>query len=157
MIRVLFVCLGNICRSPTAHGLFAQLVRERGLQDRVAVDSCGTSGYHVGEGADGNMHRAAREAGYDLSDQVSRQLHRSDFDRFDVLVAMDRSNERGIRGAMPKGSSARVVRFMDFVPDAPGADVPDPYYGGMDGFRNVVELIERGCGPLLDHVLTLDP
>lgn len=156
MIRVLFVCLGNICRSPTAHGLFAQLVRERGLQDRVRVDSCGTSGYHVGEGADGNMARAAREAGYDLSDQVSRQLHRSDYTSFDLLVAMDRSNERTIKSRAPGGSEAEVVRFMEFVPDAPGPDVPDPYYGGMDGFHNVVSLIERGCGPLLDYALEQD-
>lgn len=155
MIRVLFVCLGNICRSPTAHGLFAQLVRERGLQDQVRVDSCGTSGWHAGEGADGNMARAAREAGYDLSDQVSRQLARSDYDDFDLLVAMDRSNEREIRSRMPHDSDAEVVRFTEFVPDAPDPDVPDPYYGGMDGFRDVVELIERGCPPLLEHVLAM--
>ncbi len=156
MIRVLFVCLGNICRSPTAHGLFAQLVRERGLEHRVRIDSCGTSGYHVGEGADRNMARAAREAGYDLSDQVSRQLRRSDYTDFDLLVAMDRSNERGIRSNMPSGSEAQLVRFMEFVPDAPGPDVPDPYYGGMDGFRDVVRLIEAGCEPLLEHVLAMD-
>jgi protein-tyrosine phosphatase len=156
MVRILFVCLGNICRSPTAHGLFRGLVQERGLAARIQVDSCGTSGYHVGEGADGNMQRAARDFGYDLSDQVSRQLHRSDYSDFDLLIAMDRANEREIRRRMPQGSEAEIVRFMSFVPNAPGQDVPDPYYGGLDGFREVVRLIERGCGPLLEHALALD-
>ncbi|MCP4869014.1 MAG: low molecular weight phosphotyrosine protein phosphatase [Proteobacteria bacterium] len=155
MTRVLMVCLGNICRSPTAHGVFRDLVRERGLQQRIDVDSCGTSSYHNGEGADANMVRAAAEQGIDLSDLHSRLLVRSDFHDFDLIVVMDGSNERNTEALRPAGNDTPVVRFMDFVPDAPSRDVPDPYYGGMDGFRNVVNLIRAGCGPLLDHALTL--
>jgi protein-tyrosine phosphatase len=155
MTRVLFVCLGNICRSPTAHGVLRALVQERGLSHRISVDSCGTSGYHNGDGADHNMVRAAAEQGIDLSDLVSRRLVVGDFTRFDLLVAMDSSNERGIERLRPAGSPTPVVRFMDFVPDARSRDVPDPYYGGMDGFRDVVDLIRAGCGPLVEHVLAL--
>lgn len=153
MIRVLFVCLGNICRSPTAHGVFRDLVAQRGLQGRVRVDSCGTSAYHNGEGADRNMVRAAAAQGIDLSDLVSRRLVPSDFDDFDVLVAMDSSNERDILRLQPRHNEADVVRFMDFVPDAATRDVPDPYYGGHEGFREVVDLVRAGSGPLLDYVL----
>ncbi len=153
--RVLFVCLGNICRSPTAHGVFRDLVQQRGLVDRVGVDSCGTSAYHNGEGADRNMVRAAAEQGIDLSDLVSRRLVGRDFDDFDLLVAMDGSNERNIERMRPPGRDVPVVRFMEFVPDAATRDVPDPYYGGYDGFREVVDLVRAGCGPLLEHVLTL--
>ncbi len=153
MIRVLFVCLGNICRSPTAHGVLRDLVTQRGLEARVEVDSCGTSAYHNGDGADPNMVRAAREQGIDLSDLVSRQLVDSDYRRFDLIVAMDRSNEQNIRRRMPSGCDVPVVRFMDFVPGATSPDVPDPYYGGIDGFREVVDLVRSGTGPLLQHVL----
>ena len=153
MTRVLFVCLGNICRSPTAHGVFRDLVRRSGLEQRVQVDSCGTSAWHNGEGADGNMVQAAREQGIDLSDLVSRKLQRSDFDNFDVIVAMDGRNEQDILAQQPSSCEAEVLRFMDFVPGASSRDVPDPYYGGMDGFREVVDLVVSGCGPLLEHVL----
>lgn len=153
MTRVLFVCLGNICRSPTAHGVLRDLVQQRGLEQRIGVDSCGTSSYHNGGGADPNMIRAAAEQGIDLSDLVSRQLTDSDFRDFDLLVAMDRSNESDIRRRMPAGTTARVVRFMDFVPGAGTPDVPDPYYGGLDGFREVVALVQAGCGPLLEAAL----
>lgn len=153
--RVLMVCLGNICRSPTAHGVFRDLIRERGLTGRIEVDSCGTSAFHNGEGADANMARAAAEQGIDLSDQHSRLFVAEDFVKFDLIVAMDGSNERNAELLRPPGNTVPIVRFMDFVPDAPSRDVPDPYYGGMDGFRNVVNLIRAGCGPLLDHALTL--
>ncbi len=156
MIRILFVCLGNICRSPTAHGVLRDVVRSRGLEGRVVVDSCGTSSYHNGEPPDSNMVRAAAEQGFDLSDLVSRKLVRRDYDDFDLLVAMDRSNEAGIRRGMPSGCGAEVVRFMEFVPDAPSPDVPDPYYGGIDGFREVVDLIRAGVDPLLEHALSMD-
>ena len=153
MIRVLFVCLGNICRSPTAHGVLRALVRERVLEHEIEVDSCGTSAYHNGEGADGNMVRAAKEQGIDLSDLVSRRLVTADYRRFDLLVAMDRANEREIERGRPSGCDVPVVRFMQFVPNASRPDVPDPYYGGIDGFREVVDLVRAGCGPLLDHLL----
>jgi len=155
LTKVLFVCLGNICRSPTAHGVLRDLVRERGLGGAIEVDSCGTSSYHNGEPPDANMSRTAAEQGIDLSTLRSRLLVVSDFAEFDLLVAMDGSNERDMERLRPRGNAVPVVRFMDFVPDAPGRDVPDPYYGGLDGFREVVDLIRAGCGPLLEHALAL--
>ena len=152
MTRVLFVCLGNICRSPTAHGVFRDLVRRSGLEQRVQVDSCGTSAWHNGEGADGNMVQAAREQGIDLSDLVSRKLQRSDFDNFDVIVAMDGRNEQDILAQQPSSCEAEVLRFMDFVPGASSRDVPDPYYGGPRGFDDVYEMLERSCQALLEEL-----
>lgn len=153
MKRVLFVCLGNICRSPTADGLLRAEIVRRGLQARVEVDSCGTSGYHVGELADANMRSVARDLGTDLSVLRSRQLTSADYRDFDVIVAMDRSNLAEIRSRQPQGTAPELLLFMDFVEDDDRPDVPDPYYGGRDGFVEVYHLVEDGVGPLLDHVL----
>ena len=153
MKRVLFVCLGNICRSPIAHAVFRHEIERRGLEAEVEVDSCGTSAYHVGEQADSNMRSVSRAHGVDLEWHRSRQLQPRDFGDFDLLVAMDRSNESGIRRLMPAAGGPDVVRFMSFVPNASTADCPDPYYGGRDGFEEVFALVSDGVPPLMDYLL----
>jgi len=152
-MRILFVCLGNICRSPLAHGLLRDEITRRGLGDQVSVDSCGTSAYHNGHGADPNNVSVAAGHGVDLSDMRSRKLEQSDFTDFDLLVAMDSSNERDILSRRPAGSESEVVRFMSFVPGTNSPDVPDPYYGGLDGFERVFQLVKSGIEPLLDYAL----
>ena len=155
MVRVLIVCLGNICRSPLAHGVLLERIAERGLESRITVDSCGTSSYHNGEQADPNTRRVARRRGVDLEWHRSRQLTDADYFEFDVLVAMDRSNERGIRQRLLPNSTVEIVRYLDFVNDAPGPDMPDPYYGGTEGFDRVHDLVDAGADPLIDWALTL--
>ena len=153
MQRVLFVCLGNICRSPLAHALARGWVQERGLTDVMEVDSCGTSAYHNGDPADSNTRRTARGRGVDMEWHRSRELVRDDYFAFDVLVAMDGANQRSIEASRPGGATCRVVRFMDYVPDAASRDVPDPYYGGPAGFERVHDIVEQGIGPLLEEIL----
>tara|TARA_Y100001968_G_scaffold309152_1_gene328673 strand:+ start:989 stop:1456 length:468 start_codon:yes stop_codon:yes gene_type:complete len=153
---MLFVCLGNICRSPLAHGLMRDELRQRGLEAEFAVDSCGTSAYHNGHGADSNNVAVAAAHGVDLRDMRSRRLQDSDYFDFDLMVAMDRSNEADIIARRPQGSTAQLVRFMSFVPGAQGADVPDPYYGGLDGFEQVFQLVRSGIVPLLEYALAAD-
>lgn len=158
MIRVLFVCLGNICRSPMAHGVFRDLIRQRGLEGRIGVDSCGTSSHHVGEPPDANQRRVADGHGVNLHDLRSRQLVRSDFEEFDLIIPMDASNERDTRRLAPRRSNAEIVRFTDFVDDAvyAGDGVPDPYYGGIEGFEQVYELIVDGSERVLQRALELE-
>lgn len=153
MVRVLIVCLGNICRSPLAHGVLTKRIAERGLGTQIEVDSCGTSSYHNGEQADPNTRAVAQKRGLDLEWHRSRRLLDSDFLQFDALIAMDHSNESGIRDRLPPNSSVAVRRYMEFVPDAPGPDMPDPYYGGPDGFETVQDLVEAGADALIDWAL----
>jgi protein-tyrosine phosphatase len=153
MVRVLIVCLGNICRSPLAHGVLRERIAERGLEDRLTVDSCGTSSHHNGEQADPNTRRVARRRGVDLEWHRSRQLTDADYFEFDALVAMDRSNERGIRQRLLPNCDVQIVRYLDFVEDAPGPDMPDPYYS--QGFDHVHDLVDAGADPLIDWALTL--
>ncbi len=152
-IRVCFVCLGNICRSPLAEGVFLEVVERRGLASRLQVDSCGTSGWHVGEGPDRRSVAVARKHGIDIRGQRSRSLVQSDYTRFDWLVAMDRSNERDLRAAAPPDATARIVRMMSYVSSDPSGDVPDPYYGGDNGFEHVYGLLAEGSPALLDEIL----
>lgn len=151
--RVLFVCLGNICRSPLAEGVFRAAVARRGLEARFEVDSCGTGGWHAGEGPDRRSVDVARRHGFDISRQRARQLAPDDFDSFEWLVAMDRSNERTILQRKPARSTAKVLRILSLSPDAPGPDVPDPYYGGPGGFDDVYDLLDAACERLLDEIL----
>lgn len=150
--RVLFVCLGNICRSPTGEGVFRALVRERGLGERVFVDSAGTGSWHVGEPADRRMRQAAGDRGYELTSRA-RQVTPEDFHDFDLIVAMDRSNREHLEEMRPAGAGAELRLFSDFLPPGSPHDVPDPYYGGEQGFERVLDLIEDGSQPLLDHLL----
>ncbi len=155
-VAVLFVCLGNICRSPTAEGVFRHLVRERGLEGRITIDSAGTSGWHQGERADARTVAAARRRGISW-DHRARQTVAADFARFDLLVAMDRKNLGDLLSAAPdEAARAKVVLLRSFDPTLPPGDdldVPDPYYGGEEGFETVLDLCARACGGLLDALV----
>jgi len=145
---VLFVCTGNICRSPTAHGVFLHQVQAAGLAQRVRVDSAGTHDYHVGEPPDARAQAHARRRGYDLSALRARQVSRADFDAFDRILAMDRGHLRILQRQAPPGYGGLQL-FMDYAPPALGPDVPDPYYGGADGFEHVLDMIEHAAAGLL--------
>lgn len=149
---VLFLCLGNICRSPLAEGIFRAEVARRGLADRFDIDSAGTGGWHAGEAPDPRSVSTARARGVDIAAQRARQLRVEDFDRFDWIVAMDRDNLDTALSRRPASARARVVAFMDFVEGAPEDAVPDPYYGGPQGFERVYDLLAAGAGPLLDAI-----
>lgn len=153
-IRVLFVCLGNICRSPTAEGLLRARLEEDGLEGRVEVDSAGTGAWHVGEGPDRRMARAAARRGYRL-DGAARQVTPEDFDRFDLVVAMDRDNFADLERMAPGSGAGRaeLKLFSEFLPPGSPEDVPDPYYGGAEGFDRVLDLVEEGCAAIVEHLL----
>lgn len=149
---VLFVCTGNICRSPTAEGVFRHHVREAGLEKHFRIDSAGTTGYHIGEPPDSRSLSVALERGVMMDDLRARQLARSDFHEFDLMLAMDGGHMDAMRRMVATGSRARLSMFLDFLPDAERADVPDPYYGGHRDFLHVFELADRGARALLSHL-----
>jgi protein-tyrosine phosphatase len=151
--RVLFVCLGNICRSPAAEGVVGHRVAQRGLGGRIDVDSAGTIGYHAGEPADERMRRAAGQRGIELTSR-GRRFEPSDFDRFDLIVAMDASNREDLL-AQAEGDAQRAkVRLLsDFLPRGAPQDVPDPYYGGPQGFDRVLDMVEQAADPVIDALL----
>lgn len=154
--RVLFVCLGNICRSPTAHGVFADMVAAAGLASSIVVDSAGTGAWHVGEPPDQRAVQAARAGGYDISLLRARQVQQVDFQAFDFVLAMDDANLEALRQMAPAEYDGHLGLFLDFA--APGSgqrEVPDPYSGGMDGFAQVLALVEDACRGLLAHVAAL--
>lgn len=149
--RVIFVCMGNICRSPAGEGVLKHLLQEKGLEDDIFVDSAGTDAYHVGEPADPRMRKAARQRGYELT-SVARKIRRQDFDTFDLVLAMDRSNLRRLEG-LAEGHPAHLRLLSDFLFDDGPIDVPDPYYGNEEGFEVVLDMLERACPAILDHLL----
>ncbi|MEH6564547.1 MAG: low molecular weight protein-tyrosine-phosphatase [Halopseudomonas sp.] len=148
--RVLFVCLGNICRSPTAQGVFEARLHERGLQQNFVVDSAGTGGYHTGESPDKRATAAARKRGYDLSVQRARAVRDSDFVDFDLILAMDKSNLQNLLARAPASTQARIQLFMSILPQGP-EEVPDPYFGGADGFEQVLDMLEQAADAWLDQ------
>lgn len=150
MTSVCFVCLGNICRSPTAEGIFAELVREAGLEGRILVDSAGTNAYAVGEPADRRSRETALARGVELASR-GRRFEHTDLDVFDYVVAMDRQNLAALHSLTRDGARRDKIHLLrDFDPDAqPGSDVPDPYSGGPDGFDRVFDQIEAACRGLL--------
>ncbi len=150
---VLFVCLGNICRSPTAHGVFEGMVAARGLADRIAVDSAGTGDWHIGHPPDARMQAAAQARGYDLAHLRARQVEPEDFLRFDHILAMDEANLRDLEAIRPAGGKAELRLFLDYAPDAHCREVPDPYYGGEAGFYEVIDLVEQASEGLLETLL----
>ncbi|HEU0053291.1 MAG TPA: low molecular weight protein-tyrosine-phosphatase [Longimicrobium sp.] len=152
-IRVLFVCLGNICRSPLAEAVFRHEVERRGLADRFEIDSAGTSGYHRGAPPDRRSAETARRRGIELAGR-SRQLGAADLRRFDYVVAMDGENLEEIRALQAAaGGGARVHRLREWDPSPSSLDVPDPYYGGPRGFDDVHDIVERSAAAFLDHLV----
>jgi len=139
-IRVLMVCLGNICRSPTAEAMLRRKLHEAGLDDRVEVDSAGTSDYHVDSPPDRRAVAHGERRGLRMQQLRGRQVERADFDRFDWILAMDEDNLADLKRVRPAGSRARVALLMSFAPEAGAREVPDPYHGGADGFERVLDL-----------------
>lgn len=152
MIRVLFVCLGNICRSPTAHGVFEHKVAEAGLSGQIQVDSAGTAAWHIGKAPDARSVRAAEERGYDLSHLRARQATKEDFDEFDYVLAMDKENLINLRSLSVPGQKTGPQLFLAEYSAMGRLEVPDPYYGGEDGFELVLDLIEDACDSLLGEI-----
>ncbi|MGB3616339.1 MAG: low molecular weight protein-tyrosine-phosphatase [Elainellaceae cyanobacterium] len=150
--KILFVCLGNICRSPSAEGIMNHLIQRKQLQDQIHCDSAGTSSYHIGSAPDSRMTQAARQQGITLSGQA-RQFVVDDFDAFDLIVAMDQDNYRDILRLDPTGEHRHKVKQMcEFTSEYSDKEVPDPYYGGADGFRHVIDLLLDACDGLLTRV-----
>jgi protein-tyrosine phosphatase len=147
--RVLFVCTGNICRSPTAEAVFRSLAAAEGLGARLGIDSAGTHDYHVGDPPDRRSVAAAAARGFDMSALRARKVRRADFDAFDLILAMDRDHHAHLMALRPNDARAEVRLFLDFHPAASGRDVPDPYYGGPEGFRDVLDLVEAASRGLI--------
>lgn len=151
--RVLFVCMGNICRSPMGEGVMQKVVADQGLSDRVHVDSAGTISFHAGEPADGRMQQAASARGYEL-DSRARQIVADDLDTFDLIIAMDRENLAGIRRLDNSGNRHHKIKLLSaYLEGEWDIDVPDPYYGGDSGFEYVMDMIEAACPVILDELL----
>lgn len=154
---VLFVCLGNICRSPLAEGVFKHLVREKGMADRFVVESAGTGSWHVGDTPDERSQRVAEKHGITL-DSRARQVTAEDLERFDHVVVMDRDNLRTLeRMRDAQGGNRPIHLLREFDSEGDGDEVPDPYYGGPGGFDDVYEMVRRSCEGLLSHVEAVAP
>jgi protein-tyrosine phosphatase len=151
--RILFVCLGNICRSPMAEGVFRRVIEEAGVSHLFDIDSAGLGDWHVGQGPDERAQVAALSRGIDISDQCARQVERSDFQRFDLLLVMDRSNLAELRRRAPAEAHGKIRLFLDFAPNAGTKDVPDPFFGGAEGFEEVLDLIEEAAHGLLASLI----
>ena len=152
MVRVLFVCMGNICRSPTAQGVFESLLEKEGLVSEVDVDSAGTHGYHVGKAPDHRATSAASRRGVDLSQQHARKVRPSDFERFDYVLVMDNDNYSLMEAVCPTGHQEKLELFLNYAGHLGVSEVPDPYYGGGNGFEQVLDLVEAASEGLLNHI-----
>lgn len=152
-MRILFVCMGNICRSPTAEGVFREIVRTRAPHLDIEIDSAGTHDYHVGEPPDARAVAAARRRGIDITRLRARRVEEGDFERFDLIVAMDRLNRETLLDRSPAEFRERIRLMTEFAPASGIEDVPDPYYGGATGFERVLDLVEEAAAGLLEDVL----
>lgn len=152
MVKVLFVCMGNICRSPTAEGVFRHKVSEAGLEDQIHIDSAGTIAYHEGHPPDSRAQKAALKRGVDLSSQRARRVSGEDFEDFDLVIAMDSDNHYELEMICPPGYEDRLHMFLKFAQNTRETEVPDPYYGGSGGFETVLDLIEDASEGLLHHL-----
>ncbi|MHA7852914.1 low molecular weight protein-tyrosine-phosphatase [Marinobacter shengliensis] len=150
-VSVLFVCLGNICRSPTAEGVFRQLVTEQGMTEHLHIDSCGTGNWHIGKSPDVRAMAAADRRGVDISDLRARQIKAEDLDRFDYVLVMDRQNLADVRDIWHQNGGTEPRLFLEFG-ESGQAEVPDPYYGGEDGFERVLDLIHEASQGLLEDI-----
>jgi len=153
-VNVLFVCMGNICRSPTAHGVFRRLVDEAGLADRIEIDSAGTHAYHEGEPPDTRAQETARRHGVILHDLRARRARSEDFETFDYILAMDQDNYHSLSRICPEGRGLerRLLLLMDYAPQMRRREVPDPYYGAAGGFETVYDMIEAAAAGLLEDI-----
>lgn len=150
--KLIFVCLGNICRSPTGEGVFKHLVNEKGLQSYFQIDSAGTSAFHIGEPANSKSQWTANQHAVKLNSHA-RQLQQSDLEEYDLILAMDHENLLNIKRLDKKGSFDHKIKLMrDFDPNPEDGSVPDPYYGGMQGFENVFQIVKRSCEILLNDL-----
>ncbi len=156
-IRVLFVCMGNICRSPTAQGVAEKVASQRALEALVELDSAGTHAYHVGEPPDARARAAARRRGIDLSPQRARRVSHLDFEHFDYIVAMDEQNYRALQGAAPANAQQKIRKMMEFSNLGVTEDVPDPYYGGAHGFEQVLDLLDNAMAGFFDELARFHP
>ncbi len=151
--KVLFVCLGNICRSPTAHGVFEKKVENAGVEHLVEIDSAGTGGWHIGKKPDSRAIAAAKQRGYDLTHLRARQATQRDFSQFDLILAMDESNLYDLKSLKPDNFPGTLDLFLSYGSQTEYQEVPDPYYGGNKGFDLVLDLIEDACDGLLESIL----
>ena len=161
-VKVLFLCMGNICRSPTAEGVFRQVIAEKGLEEHFYIDSAGTHSYHVGEAPDPRSVKAALQAGIDISHLRARQLKPQDSREFDYILAMDNDNlqlarallsgKRNQSAAKDASDDATLALFLSYTSGMMGDEVPDPYYGGKDGFQEVIALVQKASRGFLDHL-----
>ncbi len=151
-MRILFVCLGNICRSPTAEVVFRAVASREAPDIVLEIDSAGTAGYHVGEAPDHRTRQAAARRGYDLSALQARVVEPRDFEYFDLILAMDRENLRALERRAPPPARDRLRLFLEFAPQTGISEVPDPYYGGPNGFEDVLDLIEAASRGLIEHL-----
>ena len=152
MAKVLFICLGNICRSPTAQAVFEHLVEREGLADKIKVASAGTGGWHVGNPPDERAQWFASMRGYSMKHLRAKQVHVRDFDDYDLILAMDRSNQRALLEICPDTCRDKVRLFLDFASQTQHREVPDPYYGGDDGFELVLDLVEDASQGVLQYL-----
>ncbi len=148
--RVLFVCMGNICRSPMAEGVFKQLIRQAGLEDVVTIESAGTHAFHAGEGPDKRAQQALGKRGYSLLDKRARRISDKDFDEFDMILAMDWDNLSALQQMAHKQYHHKIQLLMRFATEHESATIPDPYYGTIQGFEQVLDYIEDSCNGLLE-------
>lgn len=153
-IRILFVCMGNICRSPTAEGVFRSAVKKAGKEGHFHIDSAGTHDYHIGKEPDRRTQQAAMKRGYDLSTLRGRQVSREDFERFDLVLAMDHSNLANLHRICPPEQRHKVSLFLEYSRKFSEREVPDPYYGGAQGFEHVLDLVEDAAEGLLETLAT---
>jgi protein-tyrosine phosphatase len=151
-IKVLFVCMGNICRSPTAEGVFTKRLREEGLAERVVVDSAGTHAYHIGDAPDPRSQKAAQKRGVELQHLRARRVAVEDFHEFDYVLAMDRDNLYALEALYPLGAKGKPHLFLSYAPHLEFDEVPDPYYGGATGFERVLDMIEDATEGLLRDI-----
>ncbi len=151
-VNVLFVCMGNICRSPTAEGVFTELVKRQGFGEQLRIDSAGTIDYHTGEAPDSRAQEASRRRGIDIGHLRARQVAESDYCEFDYVLAMDRENLNYMMHECPHEKRDRLSLFLDFAPDESVREVPDPYYGGQNGFDRVFALVLAASEGLLSHI-----
>ena len=151
-VSVVFVCMGNICRSPTAEAVFRHYVENAGLAESISIDSAGTHDYHIGDRPDSRAQCAAQQRGYDMSKLRGRQVEKEDFRRFDYVLAMDRANLSILQRIVPPDNNSEVGLFLEYARHHAEREVPDPYYGGADGFERVLDMVEDAAQGLLEEI-----